>query len=267
MKKLILTVILIGGLFMGNADALTIKKVEFKSCGTKLAGNLYLPEGYSGGERLPAVIVTGAWTTVKEQMPTNYAEKLAAKGYAALVFDFRGWGESDGGFRYLEDPSRKTEDIIEAAAYLASRPEIDPSKIAGVGICASSGYMIGAYTQTYVLKTIAVVAPWLHNREIVNQVYSGEENVNKFNTASWKGWLTYDAITFALKVSGEILFVESESMALPMGSKEFKEIAGDNVKSVNLKGVSQFDFYDRPEPVTKSVDNIHSFLNRKFQEN
>ena len=44
----------------------------------------------------PAVIVTGAWTTVTEQMTGIYARELANRGLATLAFDFTGWGESGG---------------------------------------------------------------------------------------------------------------------------------------------------------------------------
>ena len=42
------------------------------------------------------MIVTGTWTTVKEQMAGIYARELANRGLAALAFDFTGWGESGG---------------------------------------------------------------------------------------------------------------------------------------------------------------------------
>jgi uncharacterized protein len=46
--------------------------------------------------RQPAVIVTGSWLTVKEQMPETYAVRLAERGYTAFTFDFTGFGESGG---------------------------------------------------------------------------------------------------------------------------------------------------------------------------
>ena len=165
--------LLIGGIAM-QAQAYQTKNVEFKSEGETLAGTLYLPEGQG---KFPGVVVTGAWTTVKEQMPKTYAIELAKRGYAALTFDFRGWGMSGGIFRFVEDPQAKTEDIIAAVDFLSTQPEIESGKIAGLGICASSGYMASAYTQNDKLKSVALVAPWLHNKEIATQVYGGEESV------------------------------------------------------------------------------------------
>ena len=92
-----------------GAEAVETVRVTFESQGETLVGTLYLPEDRRAGEPLNAVVVTGAWTTVKEQMPATYAAALAARGYAALTFDFRGWGESAGSPRQLEDPSARSK--------------------------------------------------------------------------------------------------------------------------------------------------------------
>ncbi|WP_143592083.1 alpha/beta hydrolase [Tenacibaculum holothuriorum] len=295
----------------------TMEKINFESNGMKLVGDIFYPDNYEEGKKYPALIVTGAWTTVKEQMPMLYAKKLAKKGFITLAFDFNGWGESEGKKRYIEDPISKTADIEAAADYLKTRSDIASDEVGGVGVCASSGYMVDAYAANK-LNAVALVAPWLHNPALATQVYGGEESVknllalsdkaekdfettgelqvliaasttdktspmfnapyytekdrglipeydNKFNVATWRPWLTYDAFKNADKIPGKILFVESEAMALPQGSKEFKAIAGDKVESVNLPGVSQFDFYDKPEPVATAVDNVAAYMDRELK--
>jgi dienelactone hydrolase len=162
-----------------GAEAATSKRVVFENGGDRLVGDLYLPEGYRGGQRLPAVVVTGAWMTVKEQMAGRYAAELANRGYAALAFDFRGWGQSEGKRRQLEDPTTKISDIKAAAAFLAKQPEVDPARLAALGICASAGYMVHAAADTPQVKSVALVAPWLHDREIVEQTYGGADGVAK----------------------------------------------------------------------------------------
>lgn len=149
----------------------TTEAVSFDSNGAKLKGTLYKPEGETGA--LTGVIVTGAWTTVKEQMPGTYARELAARGYAALAFDFTGWGESEGTPRYIEDPAVKTADIKAATDYMAGRDDI--ADISGLGICASSGYMAAAVADDARLSKLALVAPWLHDPEMAEGVYGGPE--------------------------------------------------------------------------------------------
>jgi len=69
--------------------------------------------------RQPAVIVTGSWLTVKEQMATVYAERLAERGYTAFTFDFAGFGESGGVPAQAEIPTRKISDILAAANFVS----------------------------------------------------------------------------------------------------------------------------------------------------
>lgn len=306
MQKILAATALIGAFTMPtNAEAAMKKNVTFESENQTLVGNLYLPDDYRDGQKLPGVVVAGAWTTVKEQMPTTYAIELADKGYAALVFDFRGWGESEGSIKYLEDPKRKTEDINAAVNYLVTRPEVDADKASGLGICASAGYMSDVAAVNPNIKSLALVAPWLHDADIVNAVYGGEESVsklitlardakqsvkpvyleaasmtneravmyqapyytekdrglipeydNKFNAASWEGWLTYDALKTADIQEKPALLVHSEAAAIPEGAKEYTRRAGENVELIMLDGVTQFDFYDQPEAVQVSINAV-----------
>ncbi len=156
--------------------------VTFKSGAATLVGHLYRPRGSSGP--LQAVIVTGAWTSVKEQMSGTYARELAARGFAALAFDFAGWGQSEGDHRFEEDPARKTADILAAADFMTGRDDIDPKNISGLGICASSGYMAEAVSKSDKLRKLALVAAWLHDEELVEQVYGGAETVKSLVEAS-----------------------------------------------------------------------------------
>lgn len=152
-------------------------RVLFDSHGQRLVGDLYLPANHTPGTRHPAVVITGAWTTVKEQMPRRYAIELADRGFVALAFDFRHWGQSEGDRRQYENPTLKTEDIVAAAAFLATRPEVDPARIGGLGICASAGYMAGAAAASEHLRSLTLVAPWMHDAEMVERVYGGPEGV------------------------------------------------------------------------------------------
>ncbi|QFT13218.1 alpha/beta hydrolase [Vibrio sp. THAF190c] len=158
-----------------DKDGVVSQSISFDSNGTTLKGTLYTPDNQSAP--LPAVVVTGAWTTVKEQMPGTYARELAGRGFVALAFDFTGWGESEGSPRYVEDPAVKTADIQSAADFLTALDIVDSSNISGVGVCASSGYMAAAVADNSNLQKVALVAPWLHDPAIAEAVYGGPEVV------------------------------------------------------------------------------------------
>ena len=154
-----------------------MKKINFKSEGLNLVGNLYYPENYEAGKKYPTIISSGSWTTVKEQMAGLYAEKLSKKGFITLAFDFRNYGESEGEPRTYENPSMKIQDIKNAAAFLKTLPEVDGEKIGAMGICAGSMYTLMAASEDDNIKAVATAASWLHDAEAVKLFYGGEEGV------------------------------------------------------------------------------------------
>jgi fermentation-respiration switch protein FrsA (DUF1100 family) len=97
----------------------TKQKISFSSEAATLTGNLFLPEGDTP---TPGVVVAGTWTSVKELMADRYAERLAQQGFAALSFDFTGYGESEGDPRDYESPELKIRDIHNAVTFLAATP-------------------------------------------------------------------------------------------------------------------------------------------------
>jgi fermentation-respiration switch protein FrsA (DUF1100 family) len=151
--------------------------VNFGSEGSQLAGRLYLPPEYTFGTRVPGIIVTGSWTTVKEQMAGLYAERLAERGFVTLAFDFRHWGASEGQPRQYESPERKIRDIQNAAAFLQSRPEVAADAVGALAICASAGYVAHAAAKGAPLRSIALVASWLHDAPTVAGIYGGDSGV------------------------------------------------------------------------------------------
>ncbi|MEV0032655.1 alpha/beta fold hydrolase [Nocardia sp. NPDC050793] len=149
-------------------------KVEFDSDGVELVGNLYLPQGQ---DPAPGVVVAGTWTSVKEMMADRYAERLAARGYAALSFDFTGFGESAGEPRDVESPRRKVRDIHNAVSFLAGHSAVDAARLGALGICAAAMYMSDNTAHDARVKSLALVAPWLHDAAICEQAYGGAEAV------------------------------------------------------------------------------------------
>ncbi|MGK7950601.1 MAG: alpha/beta hydrolase [Xenococcaceae cyanobacterium] len=265
MKNLLLTTATVATLQLSlanDAEAARVKEVNFESNNQNLVSDLYLPDDYQEGDKLPGVVVTGAWTTVKEQMPATYAEELADRGYAVLAFDFRNWGESEGKERQLENPTNKTQDIIAAANYLTTRPEIDSNKIAGLGICASAGYMADAAVQSEDIKAIALVAPWLHDRAIVKEVYGGEEAVQSLIDISRKAEAKYEK-------TGELSLIPAASMTdenalmyqVPYYTEPDRGMIPEYVNEFNLaswEGWLTYDAISTADDLTKPVKIVHS---------
>lgn len=154
-----------------------IETVEIDSEGVGLRGNLFLPDG--GTRPLPGVVVAGTWTSVKEQMADRYARRLAEEGFAALSFDFAGYGESEGEPREVETPERKIADIRSAVTFLTGLSVVDRDRIGALGVCAAAMYMSGSAVADARIRSLALVAPWLHDTSICAEVYGGEAGVQE----------------------------------------------------------------------------------------
>jgi uncharacterized protein len=156
-----------------------VEAVAFRSGDATLAGNFYMPAGVADTDRLPVSVVTGTWTSVKEQMADRYAAKLAERGVAGLSFDFTGFGASGGEPRDLESPARKARDIHYAVSFLRKHPAVDPARIGCLAICASAGYAVTNAIDDPPVSLLALVAPWLHDAALVRDVYGGDDGVRE----------------------------------------------------------------------------------------
>lgn len=84
--------------------------------------------------------MTGTWTSVRQQMADRYARELAVRGFAALSFDFTGFGASDGDPRDVESAALKVRDLHHAVDFLAGHAQVDGERIAALAACASAMY-------------------------------------------------------------------------------------------------------------------------------
>ena len=117
---------------------MSAERVTFAADGLTLVGSLAV-----AGDGAPAVVLTGPFTGVKEQVTGGYAARLHERGLTTLTFDHRGFGES-GGRRAHEDSQGKLADLRAAVGLLAAHPAVDPARLGVVGICLGGGYAVRA---------------------------------------------------------------------------------------------------------------------------
>jgi fermentation-respiration switch protein FrsA (DUF1100 family) len=153
----------------------TVEHVSFEVDGERIAGILHGPADRraDAGERLAAVAAFGTWTSTKEMIVPNYANILARAGFIVLTIDFRGFGESEGTERRTESPARKIRDIRATVDFLSNHPGIDPDRVGILGICAGAGYVVHEVADDARVRSVALVAPWLHDAAIVDAIYGG----------------------------------------------------------------------------------------------
>jgi fermentation-respiration switch protein FrsA (DUF1100 family) len=115
------------------------EEVSFKCNGVVVRGDLYLPDGPGPH---PTVVMAGGWCYVKELRQPDYATAFVDAGMAALIFDYRNLGASDGEPRQHLDPWGQIEDYKTAITYVESRSELDSDRIGVWGISYSGGHAL-----------------------------------------------------------------------------------------------------------------------------
>ena len=94
----------------------------------------------------------------------TYAERFAAAGIAALLFDYRHFGDSEGEPRQLLDLRLQQEDYRAAIAYARARPEVDAARIAVWGTSFSAAHAIHLAAHDPSLAAAVVQTPMVDGR-------------------------------------------------------------------------------------------------------
>ena len=117
--------------------------VTYKSGGDTVSGYLALPEG---GGKHPAIVVIHEWWGLNDWVKEQ-AQKFAGQGYVALAVDlYRGKVAATPDEAHIlmrglaEDQGLR--DLEAAYAYVASRPDVDASRIGSIGWCMGGGWSI-----------------------------------------------------------------------------------------------------------------------------
>jgi uncharacterized protein len=119
--------------------------IEFPSEGATLRGRLYLPP--EAGRASPVVVMAHGFTaTVSEMTADHYAEAFRAAGFAALLYDHRNFGASDGEPRLQINKWVQARGYRDAMTFLAQRHDIDAGRMAlwGDSMSAAEVIVVGA---------------------------------------------------------------------------------------------------------------------------
>ncbi len=117
------------------------EETSFLSDGTRCAATVFRPQG-AVESATPAVVMAHGFGSPRALRLYAYAERFAAAGYAAVVFDYRGFGDSEGEPRQVLDISMQHDDWTAALAFSRSLPGIDASKIVAWGTSFGGGHVL-----------------------------------------------------------------------------------------------------------------------------
>lgn len=149
----------------------TRSDVDFTCGGDVCAAWLY-PAAEQAGPA-PIIVMAHGLSGTRRDRLGPFAERFAAAGVAALLFDHRGFGDS-GGEPDLFELARQLEDWRAAIACARAIPGIDPGRVATFGSSLGGGNALAAAAED--LRVVAAVSqvPFL-DRD--SQSYSGHPEV------------------------------------------------------------------------------------------
>ena len=135
------------------------ENIEFDSGGERCAAWLYRPDGEVPA---PCVILAHGFGGTREARLWAFAERFAAAGIAAIVFDYRHFGDSGGEPRQLISIGRQLDDWRAAVTHARSLPGIDPSRIALWGTSFSGGHAVRLAAGDPAIAAVVSQAPFTH---------------------------------------------------------------------------------------------------------
>lgn len=153
--------------------------VEFFSEGARLRGFLHRPA--AAADRLPFIVQGPGWLGLADaKLYAPYHQAFADAGFAVLIFDYRGFGGSEGDRGFIS-PTWQLEDWRNAIAYMRSRPDIDAERgaIFGSGGTGGGNAVLVAAAEPAMRATISQV-PVCDGRDWLRRMRGTEAEWNDF---------------------------------------------------------------------------------------
>jgi hypothetical protein len=192
---------------------ISFKNIEFKSQGAILRGRLYLPKNNS--KKSPVVIMAhGFTTTINGMTADKYAEKFSEAGFAALLYDHRNFGVSDGEPRQEINFWVQSRGYIDGIDFVITQPEIDTTKIAvwGASLSAREAFLVGSVDERV--------------KAIINQIPAyGDNSPTEDKDGQLYSFAKETVLTERIKdlphtVTGQMPIVSSDQLGTPSALSE-----------------------------------------------
>ncbi len=141
------------------------QEVTFTAGSDLCAAWLYPAASNAAGA--PMVVMAHGLSGTRRDRLGAFAGRFAEAGFAALVFDHRGFGDS-GGEPDLFEPARQLEDWRAAIAFARSLPESDASRVVTFGSSMGGGNALAAAAKDPGIAAAISQVPFL---DIVRQAH------------------------------------------------------------------------------------------------
>jgi dipeptidyl aminopeptidase/acylaminoacyl peptidase len=212
----------------------------------------YIPPPADGNGRAPAIAYGhGNAADRRHWLPVALAVHEA--GFAQLLFDFTGRGESDG--EVITLGVHEAGDLRAALDTLAAKPEVDPMRLAVAGRSMGAAAALFLAANDARVKALVLDSPYADLTALVNRVLAGEHlppfivRPMLFAVAGWRAHYTpgsvrpVDAIR-KVKVPILLLHGDKDTLVPFEDALALKAAAGGKLTLVTLTGLD----HNTPRP-------------------
>jgi len=138
-----------------------MKNLTFFSHGVRCAA-WHLPAGtdaLAGVAGRPCVVMAHGFGGTRDTGLLGYAEPFADAGIDAFIFDYRGYGDSEGTPRQCISVRRQRQDYHAALAAARHLPGVDPDRIALWGTSYAGGHVVAVAAQDRRVAAVVSMNP------------------------------------------------------------------------------------------------------------
>jgi uncharacterized protein len=132
-------------------DGVVAEKVEFEALDGHPLSGWFVPGLHDSPRPWPAVLLVYGYAGYKEQM-VAYARMVRMGGFATFMFDMQGSGLRRG--QPVTLGFKERWDLVAAARYLRTRPDVDPEAIGVLGVSMGAATALLAAAAEPAIKAV-----------------------------------------------------------------------------------------------------------------
>ena len=140
---------------------------SFESDGVRCAGTLLLP---AGARNPPVIVMAHGFGLMRAAGLWPFVERFVAAGYAVYLFDYRGFGDSDGEPRQWVSPRRHLQDWAAALVHVRSLPQVDGQRLVLWGTSFSGGHVLQTAATDSGISAVIAQVPHVSGPATLRQV-------------------------------------------------------------------------------------------------
>lgn len=175
---------------------------------------------------LPVIVLCHGFCGIQELLLPKFAEAFARFGYAAVTFDYRGFGAS-GGEQGRLVPAMQIEDIQTVVAFVKDLPYIDAGRVGLWGTSLGGGHVLAAAAGDSSIRAVVSQLGFADGERVVTRNMTDPEK--QAFTA------TLDRMHEKKKSTGKEMFVPITKVLTDDQSKAFVEVNRESHPAMNIK--------------------------------